>query len=374
MSGEPDESFVGTGDRDCLTLRGAWTTSRLVEIETRFAVLNPDRMETLRLDASGIDSMDTGGAWFFCAMMSRLKAQGITLQVDGLKDEYRRLLGLVENNFQDLPLVPRQSGSGLLERLGRDTVEHLKEAAVMFAFIGEVAISIWSAIRSPSRIRWRPLVANVESAGVNALPIIGLLSFLIGIVVAYQAGIQLRNYGANIFIVELVVLSIVRELGPLMTAIIVAGRTGSAYTAEIGTMKVTQEVDALQTIGIPPLDLLVLPKIFGLMLALPLLTVVADAAGVFGGMVIAFSVLDVDFGEFLDRIPQVVKPTHFIVGVGKAPVFAMVIATVGCLQGFRTSGSADSVGRQTTVSVVQSIFLVIIVDAAFSILLSWIRI
>ncbi|MGR9106710.1 MAG: ABC transporter permease [Gammaproteobacteria bacterium] len=374
MMADPDPLVVDSGDAECLRLLGPWTTRRLVEIESHIARVDPARIRIVRLDASEIEAMDTGGAWLLCSLMNRFESQEIAVRIDGLRDEFSRLLDLVKARYQESPSPVAEPKDSLLAGLGRVTVRHAQEAIAMLTFAGEVACAIWRAMRSPARIRWRPLFSNVESAGVNALPIISLLSFLIGVVVAYQAGIQLQNYGANIFIVELVTLSILRELGPLMTAIIVAGRTGSAYTAEIGTMKVTCEVDALQTIGIPPLDLLVLPKILGLMLVLPLLTMVADAAGIFGGMVIASSLLDVGFDDFLQRIPQVIKPKNLIIGIGKAPVFALVIATVGCLQGFRTTGSADSVGRQTTVSVVQSIFLVIIADAAFSILFSWLHI
>jgi phospholipid/cholesterol/gamma-HCH transport system permease protein len=214
----------------------------------------------------------------------------------------------------------------------------------------------------------------VEESGLNALPIAGLLVFLLGIVVAYQGGRQLETYGANIFVVELVGLIMLRELSPLIVAIIVAGRTGSAYTAEIGTMRVTEEIDAMQTIGIGPFDQLVLPKVVGLIIALPLLTVFADILGIFGGMVMASNVLDVSFRDFLQRMPQAISMTDFLVGVVKAPVFALIISMVGCHQGFQVSGGADSVGKQTTVSVVQSIFLVIITDACFSVLFSWLGI
>ena len=188
---------------------------------------------------------------------------------------------------------------------------------------------------------------------------------------AYQGGVQLRTYGANIFVVELVGLIMLRELAPLIAAIIIAGRTGSAYAAEIGTMRVTEEVDAMKTIGISPHDQLVLPKVIGLMIAMPLLTVFADVLGIFGGMVMASNVLEVSFTDFLQRMPDAISVSDFVVGVVKAPVFALIIATVGCYQGFQVSGGADSVGRQTTIAVVQSIFLVIIADAAFSILFSW---
>ena len=216
----------------------------------------------------------------------------------------------------------------------------------------------------------RPILFNIRSAGVDALPIVGLLSFLLGIVVAYQGADQLRQYGANIFVADLVGLSMLREFAPLITAIIIAGRSGSAYAAQIGTMAVTEEIDAMRTLGIAPLDVLVLPKIIALLIAMPLLTVFADALGVFGGMIMAQAQLDVGFGEFLDRFTKAVSVTAFLIGICKAPVFAGIIAVVGCFQGFRTHGGADSVGRQTTRSVVQSIFLVIVADALFSVAFS----
>ena len=222
----------------------------------------------------------------------------------------------------------------------------------------------------PGRMRWRPILFNIRSAGFDALPIVGLLSFLLGIVVAYQAADQLRRYGANIFVADLVGLSMLREFAPLMTAIIIAGRSGSAYAAQIGTMAVTEEIDAMRTIGIAPLELLVLPKVIALVIALPLLTVFADLLGVFGGMVMARVQLGVSYSEFLDRFAKAISVTSYLIGIGKAPVFAAIIAVVGCFQGMRTKGGADSVGRQTTRAVVQGIFLVIVADALFSIAFS----
>ena len=225
-------------------------------------------------------------------------------------------------------------------------------------------------VAHPARIRWRPILFNIQRAGFEALPIVGLLSFLLGIVVAYQGADQLRQYGANIFVADLVGLSMLREFAPLITAITIAGRSGSAFAAQIGTMAVTEEIDAMRTIGIDPQELLVLPKIIALVIALPLLTVFADVLGVAGGMLMAQSQLDVGFSEFLDRMAKAVSVTSYAVGIGKAPVFAVIISVVGCFQGFRTKGGADSVGQQTTRSVVQSIFLVIVADALFSIAFS----
>ena len=240
----------------------------------------------------------------------------------------------------------------------------------MLGFVGETAVAFGGCVAHPARIRWRPILFNIQRAGFEALPIVGLLSFLLGIVVAYQGADQLRQYGANIFVADLVGLSMLREFAPLITAITIAGRSGSAFAAQIGTMAVTEEIDAMRTIGIDPQELLVLPKIIALVIALPLLTVFADVLGVAGGMLMAQSQLDVGFSEFLDRMAKAVSVTSYAVGIGKAPVFAVIISVVGCFQGFRTKGGADSVGQQTTRSVVQSIFLVIVADALFSIAFS----
>lgn len=266
--------------------------------------------------------------------------------------------------------APISTNPNIIERVGQATVATFKKTMVILSFIGEIAITFAKSIVRPKHIRWRPILFNIRSAGFDALPIVGLLSFLLGVVVAYQGAGQLKQYGANIFVADLIGLSMLREFSPLMTAIIVAGRSGSAYAAQIGTMVVTEEVDAMRTLGISPLELLVLPKIIALVIALPLLIVFADALGVFGGMLMARQQLDVSFVEFLDRFVKAVSPTAFMIGVGKAPVFAAIIAIVGCFQGFKTKGGADSVGRQTTRSVVQSIFLVIVADALFSIAFS----
>ena len=222
----------------------------------------------------------------------------------------------------------------------------------------------------PRRIRWRTVLRNIQVGGFEAMPIIGLTSFLLGIVVAYQGADQLKHYGANIFVVDLVGYAMLREFAPLISAIIIAGRSGSAYAAQIGTMVVTEEVDAMRTIDIEPIELLVLPKILALAVALPLLTLFADIAGVFGGMVMASSQLGIGFREFVDRFSQEMQGATLLIGIGKSFVFAFIIAVIGCLQGFRTEDSADSVGRQTTLAVVQSIFLVIVADALFSVAFS----
>jgi phospholipid/cholesterol/gamma-HCH transport system permease protein len=259
---------------------------------------------------------------------------------------------------------------GVLASLGMRAAAAVEQSLALLAFIGECAVAFAGWLAHPARIRWRPILFNIRSAGFDALPIVGLLAFLLGIVVAYQGADQLRQYGANIFVADLVGLSMLREFAPLITAIIIAGRSGSAYAAQIGAMSVSEEIDAMRTLGIPPLEMLVLPKIIALVIVLPLLTVFADVLGVFGGMLMAQAQLDVGFPEFLDRFTKAVSVTAYLIGICKAPVFAGIIAVVGCFQGFRAQGGADSVGRQTTRSVVQAIFLVIVADALFSIAFS----
>ena len=262
----------------------------------------------------------------------------------------------------------------LLEHVGRNSEASFREVVALLSFVGEVAVAFARSVARPApqlhRLRWRSILYNIRSAGFDALPIVGVLAFLVGIVVAYQGADTLRQYGANIFIVDLIGLSMLREFAPLVAAIIIAGRSGSAYAAQIGTMSVTEEIDAMRTVGIPPLVMLVLPKVIALVVVLPLLTVYADALGVFGGMIMSRAQLGVGFEEFLERFVKAVSITDYLIGVGKAPVFAAIVAVVGCYQGFRTKGGPDSVGRQTTRSVVQSIFLVIVADSLFSIAFS----
>ncbi len=372
MSAGPESGRIRNEDGR-IRLTGAWTTRYLGALETGLGDA-PPAAGRVTVDASGLVALDTGGAWVLSRMLGTLRARGVAAELVGLRAEHRALLDLVEARSAQGGEAEPRARLAWLPRLGADAWSRLELGAEMLAFLGEVALTTVRTLVHPSRMRLHAVLGDMERAGVQAVPIVGLLSFLLGIVVAYQGGLQLQAYGANIYIVDLVSLTMFREFGPMMTAIIVAGRTGSAYTAEIGTMKVTEEVDALRTIGIAPLEILVLPKLFGLILALPLLTLVADAAGILGGMVMASAMLDVSYTAFLDRLPRELIYRSFLIGIGKAPVFAIIVAVVGCFQGFRVSGSAESVGRHTTVSVVQSIFLVIVADAAFSILFSWLHI
>jgi phospholipid/cholesterol/gamma-HCH transport system permease protein len=352
---------------------GAWTVQGIARLERRLEVLSWPGERDAVIDGSAISALDTAGAWLLHRTIRALEQRGRNVRMDGLRPEFSALLQLIASR----PATPEHAAPakpGLLTNIGQRTWRGLIGMAGMLSFIGESALVLLRSLVQPRRIRWRPILHNLQTAGFEALPIVGLLSFLMGFVIAYQGADQLQRFGANIFIVDLVGLSMLRELSPLLTAIIVAGRSGSAYAAQIGTMKVTEEIDALRTVGVGPTELLVLPKLLALIIALPLLTVYADVTGVLGGMLMARSQLDVGFDVFLDRLGDAVSLSSFLTGIGKAPVFAVIIALVGCYRGFQVSGSADSVGRQTTVSVVHSIFLVILADALFSVAFNFLKI
>jgi len=356
-----------------LALSGSWTARGIGAIEPQLDTLSAPSKSEMVVDGARIDALDTAGAWVLQKLLRRLRGEGSAVQVRDLRPEFGKLLEVVGRQAADeadTPSPVASAPSSLLEGLGRSSAAACEQAVALLGFVGESAVALAGCVAHPARLRWRPILYNIRSAGFDALPIVGLLSFMLGIVVAYQGADQLRQYGASIFVADLVGLSMLREFAPLITAIIIAGRSGSAYAAQIGTMSVTEEIDAMRTLGIAPMDLLVLPKILALLIALPLLTVFADVLGVFGGMIMARAQLGVGFGEFLDRFVRAVSITAYLVGICKAPVFAAIIAVVGCFQGFRTKGGADSVGRQTTRSVVQSIFLVIVADALFSIAFS----
>ena len=349
---------------------GAWTVQGIAPLEQRLSSLSVPSASKLAIDGSAISALDTAGAWLLHRTIRTLEQSGTSVRISGLRPEFNTLLQLIAARAGMAESVAPVK-VGLLASIGQQTWHSLRGFSGMLAFIGESAIVFLRSLAQPQRIRWRPILHNLQTAGFEALPITGLLSFLMGVVIAYQGADQLQRFGANIFIADLVGLSMLRELSPLLTAIIVAGRSGSAYAAQIGTMKISEEIDALRTIGIGPQELLVQPKILALVIALPLLTVYADVAGVLGGMLMANSMLDISFSVFLDRLEDALSLSSFLTGIIKAPVFAVIIALVGCFQGFQVSGGADSVGRQTTVSVVQSIFLVIVADALFSVIFNW---
>lgn len=368
---DPQPPALAVEDERTVRASGSWTLVHLADLERRLsAIPRPGGAETV-LEAGAIEAMDSAGAWLLLRTAKTLERDGTRVEIRGLRPEFAELADMVSaRGAGEEPARPRPL-PGWLERIGRGTWNGLRNGFGALSFIGENTVVLLRSLARPRRIRWRSLLSALQAGGFDALPITGLLTFLMGIVIAYQAAEQLRTFGANIYIVDLMGISILREIAPLVTAIIVAGRSGSAYTAEIGTMRVTEEVDALRTLGISPLEMLVVPKTLALVIALPLLTVYADFMGVFGGMIMALTQLDVSFIEFVNRFKDAVAVKHYLIGVGKAPVFAVIIALVGCYQGFQVRGGAEAVGRHATISVVQSIFFVIVFDALFSVAFNW---
>ncbi|CDW92810.1 conserved membrane hypothetical protein [Thiomonas sp. CB2] len=349
-------------ERRVCRLQGAWNAQGLArEPNTHL----PAGTRHVTLDASAT-TLDTPGALLLVRSMAQWQSAGATVDASGLSPPQQQLLDLVRQRALALPPAARRLG--LLGDIGRATLIALDELRALLAFVGELVWRGAPLLLQPWRVRWREVIHEIDAAGLRAIGIIGLLSFLIGMVMAYQAGATLATYGANILIVNLVSIITLRELGPLLTAILVAGRTGSSYTAQIGTMRITEEVDALRALGLSPFEMLVLPKVIALVITLPLLALFADVMGLAGGGVVAAVGYGVPLSEYVARIPQVVGLKTLVLGLVKAPVFAVVIALVGCMQGLRVAGSAAAVGRATTVSVVQAIFLVIVIDASFSVL------
>ena len=359
-------------DRLHVAAVGRWTIRHAEAIESAAGTLAPNGARWASIDLSGLDSIDTAGALVLFKAVERLQGAGVETDVQGVPDDFADLLRRVaeaEGHHPPMPVHVGRIGASL-ERIGRHTVEVAIEARDLLSFFGLTIVATARVFVRPSRLRLVSTINHMEVAGVNALPIVGLLSFLIGVVLAYQSADQLRRFGAEIFTVNLLGISILREIGVLMTAILVAGRSGSAFTAQIGTMKVREEIDALQTIGMDPVEVLVLPRMFALVLVLPLLAFYADIMGLLGGAIMSLVALDISVVQFLQQLKQWTTPWTFWIGIIKAPVFAFLIALVGCFQGLRVEGSAESVGRLTTQSVVQAIFLVIIADAIFSIIFS----
>jgi len=351
-----------------LICQGAWILTNLKAIKKQIRQINWNNTLSLTIDGKAINQMDTSGIWELQKLINHLNRQKITFSVNNFHEEHLLLLKMIATETAELKHIPQPPRRSWLYRLGQRTVEQIKLIAAFLAFAGEISLVALNLLCRPWRIRWRSLLSIIEITGYQALPIIALLSFMIGVVLTYQMGLQLRTYGANIFIVDLLGFSIFREFGPLLTAIIIAGRTGSAFTAQLGTMVLNEEVDALRTMGIAPAELLVLPKLFGLLITMPLLSMWANLFGLLGGMLMAKGMLGVTFYDFFERFAEMVSVRSLWIGLFKTPIFALIVASVGCFQGMQVAGGADSIGRHTTRSVVQIIFCVIITDTLFSIL------
>jgi len=352
-----------------LAVSGRWVTA---EADALLACVDALTISGISiLNVEGIESIDLTGAHLLRRLEARLggEAGGITYEpkrpdvlafVDGLGGE--ALPAAVALGRPQLPAV--QS----LDLLGRWAVGRGGEVHAILSYVGRVWRVFLAACLSPRRLRVPSVFRHVRETGIDAIPIVALIAFLISVIVAYIGAQELRQFGGEIFVVDLVTVSVLRELGVLLTAIIVAGRSGSSFAAELGVMQLNEEVDALRAIGLDPMELLVLPRILGLIIALPLLTVLADAMGVAGGAVLSWLLLDIPFNQFLVRMQEALAPTTFWAGVVKAPVFGLLIAMVGTGRGLEVRGTSRELGRLTTVAVVQSIFMVLAADALFAVL------
>ena len=366
-----DQSAAGFElDGDTLKCHGQWTISSVNDLNSKLSSLHHQQQSITEVDGSGIQGLDSAGALVLGELLQRLELDAERIDLGGFKKRYLALFRAVIKRLAKTEESNPPKHGNFFYNTGIWTIEKLIQIVEFIAFTGELAVLMVKGLATPHRLPWRDLIMVMDETGCKALGIIALMSFLIGVVLAYQLAVQLREYGANIFIVDTTGIAILREFAPLITAVIMAGRTSTAFAALIGTMKVNEEVDALSTMGIQPVQRLVLPRVFAMLITLPLLVVWADVFGVLGSMVMAKSILHIGFISFLERFDIAVGLKHYILGLIKTPVFAMVIAGVGCFQGFAVGNSAESVGRQTTKAAVQAIFLIIIVDALFSIFYS----
>lgn len=361
---------VQTKGRTTINVGGRWTVFTLGPLDKQIGALIGQAARVDIIDVSALEELDTAGAAELLRLSRGLgdkKEQG--LPIEGARDTHSQLIELVAKQ-KIRPEKPKSVPWWMAQLIliGNTSVGLAVQARNLLAFFGETLVVMFGIVRSPRRLRSIAVVNLMEEVWLRALPIVGTLVFLIGVVLAYQGIEQLARFGAQAFTVDMVGLSVLREIGVLLTAIIVAGRSGSAFTAQIGTMRVNLEVDAMSTMGLHPIEVLVIPRIIALVITMPLLTFFANLMGLLGGGLAAAIFLDFTLSQYFDRLQDVIDINHFWAGMIKSPVFAFVIAVVGCYEGLQVTGSAESVGRQTTKAVVESIFLVIILDAAFSIL------
>jgi len=355
------------GGARTLHLGGALTVASIGTVAPDLAALRPDR--DLRVDLGGIDQIDTTGAWLIHKLLRDWAKAGKTATLDHASDEARRLIDQVAAN--DKPATRRMpSGNRAAERLemiGASVVRAVNTLGEFLAFLGQTLVVLFQTVFERRPLRWNAVIHQMEVVGANALGIVGLLLFLVGVVVAQQGAVQLRQFGAEVFVVNLIGRSVIRELGILLVAIMVAGRSGSAFAAQIGSMKLNQEIDAMASIGMSPIEVLVLPRLIAMMVMLTLLGFYGSMMAVLGGGLFCWVSLGIPPVSFVERIRDVVPLSDLVIGTLKAPVFGVIIAVTGCFQGMQVTGNAESVGLRTTAAVVQSIFLVIVLDAFFAV-------
>ena len=350
-----------------LHISGDWTLANYTRLKQLNAQLAGKYDDNTHVDLDDVTRLDTAGASLLVELLGAERVSQLADTTSRLPAADRALLQTVYSSMRDfcVPTKAPEENTGIqvLSRIGCAVDKLWQDSLQLLGFIGLILQTLARNLFRPKQWRITPVVAHIEQIGLNAAPIVVLLTFMVGAVVAFLGATVLANFGAGIFTVDLVAFSFLREFGVLLTAILLAGRTASAFTAQIGSMKANEEIDAIRTLGLDPMDLLVLPRVLALLIALPLLTFLAMMAGILGGAVVCIVSLGISPDMFISLLHSDIGVQHFLVGMVKAPFFAFLIAAVGCLEGFKVAGSAESVGEHTTSSVVQSIFIVIVLDA-----------
>ena len=351
-----------------MNVRGQWIFDHVMALEEATATVLPQTGQRVVFQCDGLEEIDIAGAWVLYDRTEQLAELGIKSELTGFKAAHFKFLqNIIDTaairDYEEPSEKPEKAKilRETIERVGQATATHVED-------LGEIARSILDGARKPSLIMIGETIKQIYVTGVQAIPVVVVITFLIGIVTAHQAAGQLEKFGAMVLVVDLVSISITREMGVLLAAIMVAGRSGSAFAASLGVMKLNEEVDAMRVMGMNPNQMLVIPRILGLVIALPILVIFADIAGLAGGAVIAIGSLGISGLQFIERVAYSTDLTDFYVGLSKAPVFALLIAMVGTLRGMQVKSSAEELGLKTTTAVVQSIFLIIVADAIFAIL------
>jgi phospholipid/cholesterol/gamma-HCH transport system permease protein len=372
----PEFSSQRMGDAVRLSLGGHWTVDASAAIEARADGLLAESAGARRvvLDLGRVARLDTAGAWLIDRARQTLDAKGVDAKIESIRPEYEILLR--EARYRALAVREPPSGSYII-RLFADIGESVVSAGSDLyrgvGFLGEVVAAIGKSLANPSHFRGTSLIVQMESIALRGTPIIALINFLAGAIIAQQGIFQLRRFGATIFVVDLIGILVLRELGVLLTAIMTAGRSGSAITAELGSMKLHEEIDALTVMGLRPVDILIVPRVLALIISLPLLTFIADMAGIFGGLLVSWAYDGTTPARFLTLLQEAIGLHTFFGGLIKAPFMALIIGLISCVEGLAVGGSAESLGRQVTASVVKSIFMVVVVDGLFAIFFAGIR-
>jgi phospholipid/cholesterol/gamma-HCH transport system permease protein len=361
-------SIESQPDRLVVSIKGLWVFDHVLDLEEATASVLPVAGQLVVFKCSGLQDIDIAGAWVLYDRTEQLSELGFKSELTGFKAAHFKFLQNIIDTAAIRDYVePRVGGQGSrvlkagIEKLGRASATHVED-------LGAIARSILDGVRKPSLVMVGETIKQVYFTGVQAIPVVVVITFLIGIVTAHQAAGQLERFGAAVLVVDLVSISITREMGVLLAAIMVAGRSGSAFAASLGVMKLNEEVDAMRVMGLNPNQMLVIPRILGLVIALPMLTIFADIAGLAGGALIAVGSMGISPLQFIERVAYSTDLTDFYVGLSKAPVFALLIAMIGTLRGMQVKFSAEELGLKTTMAVVQSIFLIIAADALFAIL------